>query len=164
MAEYKNTHTCGCERTHDLYGKHVDRDRKVVWLVGSDCLECLQARENVIVAEQAQASGCPDLIGSPKQIAFGAARRLAWSMHPSLAKIERIIATTENTGDRSAEALRASDFYREVISAAHDLLRTNTSAKFWLETEFPRGRIESLLNAERLAYYLARTKAEELVV
>lgn len=34
------THSCGHTVTHDLYGKHADRDRKVAWLETVPCQEC----------------------------------------------------------------------------------------------------------------------------
>lgn len=70
MAQYSVTHTCGHTTTHQLVGKTTDRDRRIDWLKGRDCLACHRAAETAAAAAQAEAQQLPPLSGSDKQIAW----------------------------------------------------------------------------------------------
>lgn len=43
MAQYTVDHACGHSQTHQLYGKHAERDRKIEWLETTVCRECFKA-------------------------------------------------------------------------------------------------------------------------
>lgn len=82
MAKYNITHSCGHTDTVQLYGPHRDRDRRIQWLEGKPCRACeeanLQARRetlNEAAAEEAKSLGLPDLVGTPKQVAWATTLR-----------------------------------------------------------------------------------------
>lgn len=70
MAKYTVKHTCGCEHTYNLFGKHTDRDRTITWLEGQVCPSCKRAAEEEAAKEITEGMELPELEGSPKQIAW----------------------------------------------------------------------------------------------
>lgn len=74
MAKYTIKHTCGHTQVHDLFGPHVQRDRKIKYETGCICDACYRTQK--IAAEQAAAAKLeaeitlPELTGSEKQIAW----------------------------------------------------------------------------------------------
>lgn len=75
MAKYTIDHSCGHEQTHDLIGRHKDRDRKIAWLETTLCADCYRAKierereeQAQKAAQDAQEVGLPDLTGTEKQI------------------------------------------------------------------------------------------------
>jgi uncharacterized protein YkuJ len=46
MAKYDVTFNCGCTKTIELFGKSVDRDRKMEYLQTCECNECQAKKEN----------------------------------------------------------------------------------------------------------------------
>jgi len=77
MAQYTVNHSCGHDQTHQLYGKHKDRERKIEWLQDQPCTDCWKSeQEKSRAAENAQAkvdnaaAGLPALTGSDRQIAW----------------------------------------------------------------------------------------------
>lgn len=45
MAKYTITHSCGCEREYQLFGKNSERDRKIGWLESKPCPACAREKE-----------------------------------------------------------------------------------------------------------------------
>lgn len=77
MAKYQVEHQCGHGQTHDLIGRHKDRERKIEWLETTLCSDCFRAQievereENAFkAAQEAREIGLPDLSGSEKQISW----------------------------------------------------------------------------------------------
>ena len=63
MAKYEVNHFCGHTQTHQLFGKHTERDRKIEWLGTTLCSDCyrieqdkLHAVQSAAAAEKAEAS------------------------------------------------------------------------------------------------------------
>ena len=78
MAKYDVTFSCGHTETIQLFGKETDRQRKIKWYeehcVCSSCYKKQQEEARKAAAEKAAAEasklGLPELIGTPKQIAW----------------------------------------------------------------------------------------------
>lgn len=78
MAKYNVKFSCGHTATIELYGKEKDRQRKIAWYEENglcpDCYRKQQEEEKKAAAEKAAAEaasfGLPELVGSPKQIAW----------------------------------------------------------------------------------------------
>lgn len=75
MAKYQVEHSCGCTETHELFGKHVERERKIEWMQDQSCTECRKmefakkcTEENAAAAEAN--SDLVALVGSEKQVAW----------------------------------------------------------------------------------------------
>lgn len=68
MAKYNITHSCGCERTYNLYGKHTERDRKIAWLAGQECPACRRKAEEEAAKAATEGMELPELEGSEKQV------------------------------------------------------------------------------------------------
>lgn len=68
MSKYTVTHTCGHEHEYNLFGKHVDRDRKIEWLSGQECPECRRKAEEEAAKEATEGMELPELDGSEKQV------------------------------------------------------------------------------------------------
>jgi hypothetical protein len=114
--KYEVTHSCGHEQTHQLFGKHSERDNKVSWLEGTLCTDCRkeeQAQQRKEASEKASSEakeiGLPALTGSDKQIAWAEALR---------AEIISQLPKFENF---------------EKIDEFQIWLFSQTSAKFWID-------------------------------
>jgi len=66
MAWNTLTYACGCEDRVQLYGKMTDREKTIERASRHDCPVCRAKKTN----EAARANGLPELVGSPKQIAW----------------------------------------------------------------------------------------------
>ena len=70
MAKYTITHSCGCERTYNIIGKHTDRESKIKWLSEQDCPDCKRKAEEEAAKEATEGMELPELEGSVKQVAW----------------------------------------------------------------------------------------------
>ncbi len=75
MAQYRVTHSCDHEQTHQLFGKHAARERKLEWLATTLCTDCYRAVQQTQRAAEAQVAaakaverGLPSLSGTAAQI------------------------------------------------------------------------------------------------
>jgi hypothetical protein len=125
MAQYKVTHKCGCEVTHQLYGKHTDRDSKLEWLKTQPCWECeKKARAEAAAAKNA---GMPELTGSEKQI--------AWAEQIRAKQIDQLNQATAKMNTRDQVLTDAPDkieLYDLTVKVIDDI-KNETSAKWWIE-------------------------------
>ncbi|MEW6016474.1 MAG: hypothetical protein AB1760_00205 [Pseudomonadota bacterium] len=121
MAQYTVTHDCGHTETVQLYGPRRERERKLAWLEQHPCLACVREAEARAAAANAAAQGLPDLVGSPKQV--------AWAL-----RIRQQIL-------RDADDLRA-DIMRQVPNADKRItrfdsllatIRAQSSAAWWID-------------------------------
>jgi hypothetical protein len=75
MAKYTVTFSCGHTEVIELVGKVSERERKIAYFEQSGiCSECYKAQQAVIKVAKLdayKAANLPDLVGSPKQIAWG---------------------------------------------------------------------------------------------
>jgi hypothetical protein len=117
MAKYTVNHACGCSKTHQLVGKHEDRDRKLAWLATTLCTDCHRAATHR--AHQATESdlGLPALTGSEKQVAWATDLRGKY-VSQAIEHMRR-----ELRGDMTPE--QTSQFVA-IVSRA-------TDAKWWIE-------------------------------
>jgi hypothetical protein len=126
MAKYNVTYGCGHSGTVSLYGKNVDRERKLKWMETVDCLDCCRikresahAEATKLAAEQATAQGLPKLVGSKKQRAWAETIRKDALIAPW-----NIIRT-----DVDAK----SHPQYNIVAEAQKRLETETSAKWWID-------------------------------
>lgn len=68
MAKYTVIHTCGHEIVYQLYGKHVERERKIKWLSGQECFQCRRKAEEEELKAAIVGIDLPDIEGSEKQV------------------------------------------------------------------------------------------------
>ena len=68
--KYEVTYKCGHTGTVELFGKESDREYRLSRMAEEDCPDCQKAAVHAMCAEQAERYGLPDLVGSPKQIAW----------------------------------------------------------------------------------------------
>jgi hypothetical protein len=88
MARYTVTHNCGHPSVEHLSGPHDQRERKIAWLSGQMCPECLQIERAKVAAhmhDHDTAMGLPPLEGTDKQITWAAQIR-----HCAFAEIEKL--------------------------------------------------------------------------
>lgn len=115
MSKYTITRTCGHTETINIGGKVSERDRMASNEAGKMCMECYQAKlaaeraaASGAAAQAATASGMPDLVGSPKQIAWAQTIRadLIGGHQEARAKLADGIAAGK--GDEVAVAMLAA--------------------------------------------------------
>lgn len=131
MAKYNVKFSCGHTATIELYGKEKDRQRKIAWYEENglcpDCYRKQQEKEKEAAAEKAAAEasnlGLPELIGSPKQIAWADKIRVGISHSINECNRQLLEAKTkaEETGKGSEvqadidTALSLVDAFRQVL-------------------------------------------------
>ena len=133
MAKYDVRFSCGHVATICLYGKEADRQRKIAWYerdgLCPDCYRKQQEEEKKAEAEKAAAEaasfGLPELVGSPKQIAW--ADKIRVGIVNTIADCNRQLLKTGEDAKTSGKgpevladidtALRLVDAFSQVISA-----------------------------------------------
>lgn len=104
------THTCGHKEDIAVFGKRVDREKKIAWLESQPCAECRAAE----AARNSKSNGMAVLTGSPKQIAWADDLR-----SESIHAVQKIEARTET------EAVHKDRLIKYLGSI--------TSAAWWIE-------------------------------
>lgn len=137
MARYTITHRCGHEQTHQLYGKHSDRDRKLDWLATQDCSDCARMARSCEPAK-VLARVVPEVTRLGLHAAAAAAARRADGLERDYRRDLTELANTH------AEVARAVDSGSGVVStpAAH---RAIASRKRW------RDAVEGVRHAQHQA-------------
>lgn len=133
MAKYDVRFSCGHVATICLYGKEADRQRKIAWYEENglcpDCYRKQQEEEKKAAAEKAAAEasslGLPELIGSPKQIAW--ADKIRVGIVNTIADCNQQLLKSGEDAKNSGKgpevladidtALRLVDAFSQVISA-----------------------------------------------
>lgn len=133
MAKYDVRFSCGHVATICLYGKEADRQRKIAWYEENglcpDCYRKQQEEEKKAAAEKAAAEasslGLPELIGSPKQIAW--ADKIRVGIVNTIADCNQQLLKAGEDAKNSGKgpevfadidtALRLVDAFSQVISA-----------------------------------------------
>ena len=70
MAKYTVLHACGHDQTHQLFGPHRDRDRKIQWLETTLCSDCWKQSQQESAKDATNELRLPQLEGSEKQVAW----------------------------------------------------------------------------------------------
>ena len=143
----KITHSCGHTQTHQIYGKHSGfggREEKIAWLEGRLCTKCWKAekdeqraKESAEAAEQAKASGLPELTGSEKQVAW--AERIRAEILSEFT-IEKVKAWCINAmppiksapDDNDLKSVMKSEFDDSAILIFSEV-REQSSAGWWID-------------------------------
>lgn len=133
MAKYDVRFSCGHVATICLYGKEEDRQRKIAWYEENglcpDCYRKQQEEEKKAAAEKAAAEaasfGLPELVGSPKQIAW--ADKIRVGIVNTIADCNQQLLKSGEDAKNSGKgpevladidtALRLVDAFSQVISA-----------------------------------------------
>ena len=133
MAKYDVRFSCGHVATICLYGKEADRQRKIAWYEENglcpDCYRKQQEEEKKAAAEKAAAEaaslGLPELVGSPKQIAW--ADKIRVGIVNTIADCNQQLLKAGEDAKNSGKgpevfadidtALRLVDAFSQVISA-----------------------------------------------
>lgn len=95
MAKYDITYRCGCKNVVRLFGREVDRQRKIAWYSTIVCLEC--AAKNV--------KNEHNLEGSPKQIVW--ANRIIEDNRRRIQSIKNIIDNDIKWIEKNIEMLHS---------------------------------------------------------
>lgn len=112
MAKYSVTFSCGHEETVELYGKTVDRERKIEWMENHGlCSECYKAKMREQEEARKVGRNLPDLEGTPKQIAW--AEKIRDGIFTDWEKIANI---------KDARAVKFTAY-----------LKGQTTARFWID-------------------------------
>jgi hypothetical protein len=137
MAQYTITHTCGHAETVQLYGPGRERERKAEWMTQNVCPECYKAEqaakrqaENEAAAVQNTAENLPELLGSPKQVAW--AETIRRKALDAAARVRRVDPTALAAATKP-ETVAMGTEYVQVYEATMAKLRTETSAKWWID-------------------------------
>ncbi|MFZ5746559.1 MAG: hypothetical protein ACOY45_02750 [Pseudomonadota bacterium] len=138
MAKYDVQHICGHTVSHQLFGKEIERTRKIEWLKTTDCPDCHRAardaERNAATAAAkaaAQDSGLPALIGTDKQIAW--AERLRAEMLATVSEQVAAIIT------RAPDAATA-----DLVKVAEAKIRRQDRAAYWIERHNNRDIVDRL--------------------
>lgn len=144
MAQYTITHTCGHTETVQLYGPGRERDRKAEWMTNNICPECFKAEqaakrqaENEAAAAQNTAESLPELLGSPKQVAWAETLRrkaldqIANGELLSEASVKEAMEGAADDPARLARLKRAQELIKGFVGE----LRRQDSAKWWIENQ-----------------------------
>jgi len=128
MAKYSITFTCGHEETHQLFGRHREKERRIEWMENNMvCSECYkkqiqEARKTATATaiEAAAERGLPDLTGTEKQIAWAETLRSR-----ILESIEKMMGDPE-----LAEYVK---FTREQVETVYQMISAEDSSRFWID-------------------------------
>ena len=152
MAQHTIDHTCGHSQTHNLYGPHVDRDRKEAWLQNTVCSDCYReaqdsarSAENASAAEANQAAGLPALVGSEKQIAW--AESIRKPICEALSKFEADFKPHPDLSESAAEELG------DAVALLVDEIRLKTECRWWIDVAGEAGTGFDLRNADEARVY-----------
>ena len=128
MAQYTIAHSCNHITTQQLYGKGIERTRRIEWLQEQPCLTCKRAQEQ----QQAQAAGLPALTGTKKQIAWAERIRL-----DALAAVRRLLDEHRADGERAVAAGQIAPEKVAVVMAdlepLYVRLAGQTAAAWWID-------------------------------
>jgi hypothetical protein len=146
MAQYTITHSCGHTQTTQLYGPGKDRERKAEWMAQRVCPDCYQAEqdakrkaENEAAAAQNAAESLPELLGSPKQVAW--AETIRRKALDNAARVRTVNPAALAVATKP-ELVAMGKEYIEVYESTMAKLRGETSAKWWIEN---RDTVETIL-------------------
>lgn len=145
MAKYDIKCSCGHTVTISLFGKEVDRQRKIAWYEESGlCPECYkklqeEARKtaDAQAAAEAREMGLPELTGYEKQVAW--ANKIRAGLVDTISKMHdaafKIIETAKETGkyqDKLPRVEKAIEF----LNACEEVAGTETSAAAFIDWRF----------------------------
>lgn len=123
MAKYTITCACGHEHTFSLVGPHKSREWYLDKAKNEDCPACKEETrkaaiefENKVAAEKSAEMELPELVGSPKQIAWANTLRIAFIdiMEKKMSKVK--------------------PEYADMFQRFYDMITSETSAKFFIDT------------------------------
>jgi|GEM_PF-4430364 len=77
MGKVTITHSCGCTKVHNLFGKLAERDRLAERLRNQPCADCARRAEIQRAKDAADHEGLPPLVGTSKQVTWALALRQA---------------------------------------------------------------------------------------
>lgn len=109
MAKYTITYKCGHTAEMQLYGKYVDRDKKIAYYKTIDCPDC---RAKTIATEAAK-KGYATLIGTEKQV--------RWA--------------NDIRGEKMSDAKKIAEKVnrnKEIFDGAIKKMEEETSASWWI--------------------------------
>lgn len=139
MAKYTVDHVCGHSEVVSLVGKHADRERKLAWMAGQDCLECrIEATRKATAEKAAQIRAnaldaeWPKLTGTDRQIDWATTIRLGLlrDAQEFAIQAEAEVAAAES-GDPERFARISGELHG--IGLAVDYLRNQANAGWWID-------------------------------
>lgn len=131
MAKYDVTMSCGHVQTVQLFGKMIERDKKIAWLEKNGiCTECQKAEterkhaeETAKAAEKAVADKLPELTGTEKQV--------NWALTIRANIFTELDKMLENKKSRmDAETFAENELQ---VKAIKNVLAKFTEARFWID-------------------------------
>lgn len=139
MAQYGVTHSCGHTHTHQLYGKHTERERRIAWLSTQDCPECRETKfraaceaENEAAAQTAEQQNLPLLTGSEKQV--------AWANSIRVRMLAALPAALETMRTKTAKGAEKGGIHADLaaaVNASADVfagqMYLQGAAKWWID-------------------------------
>lgn len=123
MAKYTVTCACGHEYTFSLVGPYKSREWYLDKAKDEDCPDCKEETrkaaielENKVAAEKSAEMELPELVGSPKQIAWANTLRITFIdiMEKKMSKVKLE--------------------YADMFQRFYDMITSETSAKFFIDT------------------------------
>ena len=124
MAKYNVTYTCGHTGRIELFGKYSDRENRINWLENNSvCQDCYRAAKEAERAAEAKIAaeknkGLPQLIGTPKQIAWAETIRAEILKDAKMYRANAEAATDPETKIRAEAILNVINGYEAHVSAS----------------------------------------------
>ena len=141
MAKYEVTYSCGHTETIELYGKEVDRKRRIEWLEKNrKCSECAKKENEERIKKasetlEAEDRKLPELKGSEKQIQWASKLRLnfAADLHQSKELSEKNLKNKIELGFEEEECEADRKKYDKKHAKMEEILYTVDEAHFWID-------------------------------
>lgn len=141
MAQYTATYACGHSETVQLYGKSVDRQKRLDYFKTVDCTSCKNVAATVANAE----AGLPSLTGTAKQVAWAETIRAKL-----VATMDEVVA--ESYGPAWEEKIgtgEQAEFARRAVTSSRERYVNERSASKWIERRFDEhATLRSMIHAD----------------
>ena len=141
MAKYLITRSCGHEERVSIAGPYAQRERRLAYEAEKLCRECWQAKRDAereaarkAAADWAAEQGLPELVGSPKQVAWAEAIR------------RDILADEDHVRGQLHKAPNEQE--RDRVVAILERIREEASASWWIDHR-DRGLVEVIKDLAR---------------
>lgn len=140
MAKYTINYTCGHTGRIELFGKHANRENRINWLENNSvCTDCYKAAKEAERAAEAKIAaeknkGLPQLIGTPKQIAWAETIRAEILKDAKVYRANAEAATDPGAKIRAEAILNVINGYEAHVSASWWIDHRRDSLRADIET------------------------------
>lgn len=120
MATFTITHACGDTVTHKIFGTNAngERQKQAEYLSTRLCSDCYKKAQTEQAQKENQQNGLPELVGTPKQI--------AWAEKIRAEKLAQLKKEVLDNLDKN------HPFYAQVMGKIETVTHNN-SASYWID-------------------------------